>query len=151
MARMFDYKPLERRIYKKRNPVMRFYCPLCSTERYMSSRPRLAPKNYFQLVLTTVFVGLIAYPLMGFRSFYLFFVFWAGMELFVRLRFRKEIPCPHCGFDASWYKRDVKVARKFVDKFWEEKKTDQKQEEEKITIVNPMGASENTSFTEQTY
>lgn len=37
------------------------------------------------------------------------------------MNYRKEIPCPHCGFDASWYKKDVKVARRLVAAYWSEK------------------------------
>ena len=33
----------------------------------------------------------------------------------------KQISCPHCGFDATWYKRDVKVARQLVKDFWVQK------------------------------
>ena len=71
-------------------------------------------------------------------SFYLGFVIWIGAEAVVRLRFKKEIPCPHCGFDATWYKRDVKVAKKLVSQFWqqqEQQKTENsiKQENEETT------------------
>ena len=34
---------------------------------------------------------------------------------------KSEIPCPYCGFDASWYKKDVKIARKKVQEFWKKK------------------------------
>ena len=55
-----------------------------------------------------------------------------SMEVYKRLNFRKEIPCPHCGFDASWYKRDVKVARKLVERHWE---TSQPMEAEEIQHI----------------
>lgn len=73
--------------------------------------------------MITVFLMFCFYPLMGWRSVFFFFFIWASYELGVRLLFRKEIPCPHCGFDASWYKRDVKVARKLVHEFWQSRHT----------------------------
>ena len=52
------------------------------------------------------------------------FVIWALFELFIRTLFRREIPCPHCGFDASWYRKDVKMARRLVKDFWENEASD---------------------------
>jgi hypothetical protein len=42
-------------------------------------------------------------------------------ELSIRTDFKKQVPCPHCGFDATWYKKDVKVARSVVKEFWDQK------------------------------
>mgnify|MGYP000162112752 CR=1 FL=1 len=116
-----NWQPLEYKTYKPKNPKMEFFCPLCSTKRAFHSTPRLTAKNYFQLTLSSVLAGAIFYPLMGGRSYFIFFIFWALFEAAVRMNFRKEIPCPHCGFDASWYKKDVKMARKIVQDFWVDK------------------------------
>ena len=35
-----------------------------------------------------------------------------------KLLYRKEIACPYCGFDATWYRRDVKKANELVKDFW---------------------------------
>ncbi len=119
------HNPLENRIFKYKNPSMEFYCPLCSTKRAFTSTPRMSVKNYFQCFLTTVFLMACLWPLMEIKSFFIFFFVWAIFEAGVRMNFRKEIPCPHCGFDASWYKRDVKMARKIVGDFWQNKKPQQ--------------------------
>ncbi|PIK13830.1 hypothetical protein [Halobacteriovorax sp. JY17] len=116
-----DWQPLEYRTYKHKNPKMEFFCPLCTTKRAFHSTPRLSAKNYFQLTLSSILAGAALYPLMGIRSYFVFFIFWALFEAAVRMNFRKEIPCPHCGFDASWYKKDVKMAKKIVHEFWENK------------------------------
>ncbi len=55
---------------------------------------------------------------MQWKGAFSFFLVWAFFEAALRLNFRKEVPCPHCGFDASWYKKDVNVARRKVDEFW---------------------------------
>lgn len=117
-----DWQPLEYRTYKHKNPKMEFFCPLCGTKRAFHSTPRLSVKNYFQLTLSSVLAGAALYPLMGIRSYFVFFIFWALFEAGVRMNFRKEIPCPHCGFDASWYKKDVKIARRIVQQFWADKR-----------------------------
>jgi ribosomal protein L37E len=73
-----------------------------------------------------------------------FFLYWACFEAGRRIFFSREIPCPHCGFDASWYKRDVKVARRKVDEFWQKGEADsgvvtpppKDQFEENVQILN---------------
>lgn len=100
---------------------MSFYCALCRTPRALSTSFRMTIKNYLQIILLTMMTTAICYPLMSFRGVFSFFVFLAGFEWVRRANYRKEIPCPHCGFDASWYKKDVKVARRLVAAYWSEK------------------------------
>ncbi len=107
------------RIYKYRNPTMKFFCPLCRTERAMTVKSRLSKKNYLQIVLTGVVLSMVLYQFLGVRSFISVFFIWAIFELAVRSDFKKQVPCPHCGFDATWYKKDVKVARQKVKEFWD--------------------------------
>ncbi len=114
-------QPLSKRVYKHKKPTMRFFCPLCATERSFSYLPRLSQKNYFQVAVTGLFLTVVTFPLLKAAAFFSIFVVWGVAEFSVRTLFRKEIPCPHCGFDASWYKRDVKVARKKVKEFWQDK------------------------------
>jgi hypothetical protein len=63
------------------------------------------------------------FPFIGAKCFFIFFVSWGIFELSVRTDYKKQIACPHCGFDATWYKRDVKVARQIVKDFWAQKET----------------------------
>jgi hypothetical protein len=67
----------------------------------------------------------LCYPLMSFRGIFSFFVYLAAFELIRRVNYRKELPCPHCGFDASWYRKDVKVARRLVASYWSDKQNSQ--------------------------
>jgi hypothetical protein len=116
-----NIKPLETRVYKYKNPAKNFFCPLCRTERALTLSARLSLKNFIQIFLTSIIFAAALYPVMSERSFFVFFVVWAVFELYVRSDFKKQVPCPHCGFDATWYKRDVKVARQRVKDFWEQK------------------------------
>lgn len=81
--------------------------------------------------LTTAFL----YPVMSYRGSFSFFLIWAGFEWIRRATYRKEIPCPHCGFDASWYKKDVKVARRLVEEHWVDKKIKTTSEDELAAAV----------------
>lgn len=110
--------PLETRTFKYKNPHMEFYCPLCGTQRAIIAKPHLSAMNYLQISLITLAISACLYPFMELKGIFSFFLVWALFEGALRLNFRKEVPCPHCGFDASWYKKDVKVAREKVDQFW---------------------------------
>jgi hypothetical protein len=118
---MKKLKPLENRVYKYKNKDSQFFCPLCRTERGIDTSPRFTSKNYSQIVLTSMVLGGLCYPLIGPKCFVVFFIVWGSFELFVRTDYKKQIACPHCGFDAAWYKRDVKVARQIVKEFWTKK------------------------------
>lgn len=133
-------KPLDNRPYRLRRPAMRFFCPLCRTERSISTRPRLSIWNYVQIAIASVFFFMVLFPVMEWNSFYIGFIIWIGAEAVVRLRFKKEIPCPHCGFDATWYKRDVKVARKLVDQFWTAQNTTAADAEDQVQNQVPNSA-----------
>ncbi len=114
-------KPLVSRVYKYKNKSSTFFCPLCSTERGITTSPRLTKKNMFQIFLTAIVLGSALFPFIGVKCFFVFFVVWGIFELAVRTDYKKQISCPHCGFDATWYKRDVKVARQLVKDFWVQK------------------------------
>jgi hypothetical protein len=114
-------RPLENRVYKYKNSGHQFFCPLCRTERGISISPRLTKKNYVQILLTSIVLGSMLYPLMGVKCFFIFFVAWTIFELAVRTNYKKQVACPHCGFDATSYKRDVRVARQQVKDFWAQK------------------------------
>ena len=113
------WKPLEKRTYRYKKSAMEFFCPLCRTQRNFSINFRLSPMNYVQMVLITVLFTAATFSLWGFRGALVFFLIWPAFEFVRRALYKKEIPCPHCGFDASWYKKDVKVARKLVSDFWD--------------------------------
>ncbi len=110
---------LEKRTYKYKKSTLEFICPLCGTGRAFTLKPQITLKNYLHMFMITAVLMLITYPLMGIKSAWLFFLVWGVYECVLRMLFRKEVPCPHCGFDASWYQKDVKVARQKVEEFWQ--------------------------------
>jgi predicted RNA-binding Zn-ribbon protein involved in translation (DUF1610 family) len=109
---------IDRRHYRFKKVATTFFCPLCATERVMRLTPRLNIVNHLQVALLTGTLTWIFFSWLGFKTVFSYFVFWAVFEFAIRAVYRKDIPCPHCGFDASWYKRDVKVARRLVKDFW---------------------------------
>lgn len=112
---------LEFRPYRYKKSLMEFFCPLCRTKRAFNSSPRLRAFHYLQILLISTGVVALFFPLMGGKGLFLIFVVWALYEFAIRLNFKREIPCPHCGFDASSYQRDVLEARQKVATFWHAK------------------------------
>ncbi len=110
------------RIYKVKNAALDFYCPLCRMERQVSYRVSLSSFNYVQIVMVSFVLVTLTFSRMQAFALVWPFLVWATFEIARRLLFKREVPCPHCGFDATWYKRDVKMARKLVSEFWEKKK-----------------------------
>lgn len=129
----FNNQKIDFRPYRYKNPHMEFFCPLCKVQRAVVTSPHLSLKNYVQISLLTAAFTALTYPIWELRGIFSFFAVWAGFEATLRMNFRKEIPCPHCGFDASWYKKDVKVARAKVNDFWVSRGIDPK---EKLVPVN---------------
>ena len=114
--------PLEDRVFKYKRSAMQFFCPLCRTERAISTGHRLTKSNYIQIAVLALSVTAVLWTFMSWRGVFSVFPIFVLFEGIKRSLFRKEVPCPHCGFDAGWYKRDVKVAKQLVADFWAEKK-----------------------------
>ena len=107
------------RFYKVKNPAKNFLCALCSAPRSLKYNKNLKPMNYLQIILVSGVVTWLLFPLIGEKSLVTVFVVWMAFELINKMLYRKEIPCPYCGFDATWYKRDVKVAHRKVKEYWQ--------------------------------
>jgi len=114
-------KALVKRTFKYKKAAMEFICPLCGTYRAFTLRPQIAIRNYLHIFMITVILVMCLYPVMKLNAVWLFFVVWGVYECILRMLFRKQVACPHCGFDVSWYRKDVKVARKQVEEFWKNK------------------------------
>jgi hypothetical protein len=110
-----------KRFFKVKKPSRHFICALCSAPRQMKYKKNLNEKNYIQITVLAVFLAWAFYPIMGIKSLSLVFILWPIFEVANKILYRKEIPCPYCGFDATWYRRDVKIAKQKVEEFWSEK------------------------------
>lgn len=108
------------RFYKVKNPKRKFICALCSAPREMRYTKELEGKNFLQIIALSAFASWALFPLMGVKSFFMIFPLWALVEIINKVLYRKEVPCPYCGFDAIWYRRDVSVANKKVKEYWSE-------------------------------
>ena len=108
-----------KRFYKIKNPAKSFLCALCRSPRQMKYKKSLSMKNFGQILVMSIFCMWAFYPLMHEKAILLLFLIWPIVEGTNKILYRKEIPCPYCGFDATWYRRDVRVAKKLVEEFWQ--------------------------------
>jgi hypothetical protein len=77
----------------------------------------LKPIHYAQITLFTVATTWLLLPWFEFKSLGSFFIFWAAFEFSQKTLYRRDLKCKSCGFDPTWYKRDVKVARRQVEEY----------------------------------
>ena len=96
------------------------YCALCRSPRSLSYERHLSPLHYGQMVLLTATLTWALFPLLQWKTLGSFFIIWAGFELSRKLLYRRDLKCTVCGFDPTWYRRDVRVARKQVETFLKE-------------------------------
>lgn len=116
------------RVYRIKNPARQFLCALCETPREVYYSKNLSAKNYLQILVLSLSFSWALWPFMGAKGLNIWFIVWASFELVNKLLYRKEIACPHCGFDATWYRRNVKVAKKKVENFWQRENQDSGQD-----------------------
>ena len=140
-----------KRFFRVKKPSRHFICALCSAPRQMKYKKNLNEKNYIQITVLAVFLAWAFYPIMGLKSLCLVFILWPSFEVANKILYRKEIPCPYCGFDATWYRRDVKVAKQKVEEFWSEKlpSTIDNQNLEMDAIAQDKANNEDLDFTDR--
>ena len=115
---------IDRRPYKIKNAVLEFLCPLCGVERGISVHFKLTRGNHLQIGIISVVLGLIFFNFLNWGVILFYPTVLISFEFVRRSVYRKEIPCPHCGFDAVWYKKDVPKAKQLVHEFWDKNKED---------------------------
>lgn len=106
--------------YKVKNPKREFLCALCSAPRQLKYSKNLSFMNFFQILLISAAITTFLFPIIGAKSIFSVVVVWPIFEGVNKLLYRKDIICPYCGFDATWYRRDVKVANQKVQDFWKQ-------------------------------
>ena len=111
----------EKRIFRLKKPKSEFLCALCGSFRQMRYAKNLDRFQYLQLVVLISTLSVFLYPWTGIRGALFTLFLWPIFEFVHKIMYRHELPCPYCGFDATWYRRDVKMARRKVEQFWEEK------------------------------
>ena len=98
---------------------LHFFCPLCKYHQSTSTIDRVQLKHHASILVFTLAITLLTFPIFGLNGLLLYLVFWAGFEFFYRLRKRQALICQSCGFDPFLYKQDVHRARLALKKHWQ--------------------------------
>jgi hypothetical protein len=96
------------------------FCALCRSPRKLRYNRHLSRQNFTQIAVLTIVVAAIAYPWLSFKGLMSLPLVWAIFESTHKSLYRKDLKCPYCGFDPTWYKKDVNLARQKVEQFLKE-------------------------------
>jgi len=91
------------------------YCALCRAPRVLRYGRHLGPLHYLQMALLTTVLTWALFDWLEWKTLGSFFFIWAGYEFTRKLLYRRDLRCQNCGFDPTWYKRDVRIARRRVE------------------------------------
>ena len=103
---------------KINNKSKLFLCALCSTHRSMKYSKNLTIKHFIQIGLIVASLTYLFWGTFAVNTLLVSPVVWTIFEVTNKIFYRKDVPCPSCGFDATWYRRDVKMAKNKVEQFW---------------------------------
>ena len=140
-----ELSPLQTgRFYKVKKPSREFLCALCSAPREMKYSRNLSMMNYAQVVLLSITVSWLVSPWLGVKSLFAICIILPAFEVTNKILYRKGIGCPYCGFDATWYRRDVTVAKRLVKDYWQNNFPDLVNKSEELGKDEPVMFKENT-------
>jgi hypothetical protein len=105
------------RVFRVKNPKTNFFCACCRAPRALRYHRILSLRNLLQVTIVSAFLVWSLFSFLEWKSLPVFFIVWGIFECSRKMLYRRELPCPYCGFDATWYRRDVRVARKQVETF----------------------------------
>ena len=74
------------------------------------------------------------FPFMGAKAIVLSLPVWILFEFIHKLLYRRELTCPYCGFDPTWYRRDVNLAKSKVQEFWNKNYPELVNKEEEVGL-----------------
>ena len=102
----------------------RCYCAFCRSERNVYLKRHVSFVDVLLSALTGVLVSLILWQSLDPRAV-VFFALGLGLaEIFIMIRWRSSISCPHCGFDPVLYKKKPELAAAKVRGFLDQRRED---------------------------
>ena len=118
------------------------FCALCRSQRVIRYSRRLMVRHYFQILTIGFVFTLATHSWLNWNGAFALPIIWITFESIHKTLYRKDLKCPYCGFDPTWYKKDVKLARRKVEEFL-------KQNPESPIMVRSRNSRENSQTTRQ--
>jgi len=91
------------------------FCALCRSPRVIKVSRELSVMNYLQIFLISALTVYLLFPYLQLKSLLVIPFIWGSFEAVKKLLYRRDLKCELCGFDPTWYKKDVKLARRKVE------------------------------------
>ncbi len=93
------------------------FCAHCRSKRVLKYSRRLEGRHFIQIFVLTLGVTAVLYPYFDWKGACAFFLIWPAFDMTDKTLARRDLKCPYCGFDPTWYKKDVTSARRQVEDF----------------------------------
>ena len=93
------------------------FCAHCRSPRKLRYSRRLQSRHYTQIFVLAFCFTAATYPWLDWKGIGSLPIIWATFDSIYKSLYRKDLKCPFCGFDPTWYKKDVKISRKQVQDF----------------------------------
>lgn len=90
------------------------YCAFCKLERGVCRKKHVSWTNVVLAALCSLLIMYVVWGGAEPKAVIVFAIALMFAEVFVHLRWRMTMPCPHCHFDPVLYKRDPEMASKHV-------------------------------------
>ncbi len=92
----------------------KIYCAFCRLGRRVYTKKRITWTNVVLALLSSAILTFAFWQTWDPRGIFIFVLFLAMADIFIRIRWRMALPCPHCGFDPLLYKRNPDEAARRV-------------------------------------
>lgn len=102
---------------KQKKDTKECYCALCRTPRVLRYERHLTKRHFFQIALISLVAMAGTFQWIEFKVIGWPFLVWVTFEMIHKSYYRRDLVCPFCGFDPTWYRKDVKLARRKVEEF----------------------------------
>ena len=86
------------------------YCAFCKLERGVCRKKHVSSTNVVLAALCSILLMYVIWAAFEPKVIIIFAIALMFAEVFVHLRWRLTMPCPHCHFDPVLYKRDREKA-----------------------------------------
>lgn len=102
---------------KSKSEKTECFCALCRSPRTLRYSRRLKGRHFLQILTLGIVFTASTSPWFDWKGAFALPLIWAIFEGQYKSLYRKDLKCPFCGFDPTWYKKDVKFARQQVEEF----------------------------------
>ncbi len=92
-------------------------CAFCKLEHRVYLKKEVSAFDFLILLMVTALLAFAIWDGPDLRSMVIFSGLAFLLQIFLRVRFRESVKCPHCGFDPILYKKNPQLAATRVNEY----------------------------------